>query len=409
MQQKKSRLIIFTPHFYPESFRVNDLIDALSGLGFEMNVITGTPNYPKGEIFKGYRFPSKALEKIFGARVYRVPIFPRGKGNSIRLALNYFSYLMSASIFSFFFLTKKLDHIFVFQLSPISVAIPALVLSKIKQVPSSIWIQDLWPESLGATNHIKNKWILSFAEKICSMIYRQFDQVFVQSPGFASILEGRGVNPSKITFLPNWAEKSILQSKNPSSAPEVNSNPESFKIVFTGNLGHAQDLDNIIEAAYITRNERDIQWYFVGDGSYKVQAQAKVNALSLEHVVHFLGSFPSTRMPEFFAASDALLVSLKADPIVGTTIPSKLQAYMASGKPILGALDGEGAKVISDSNSGLVARAGDPQMLARSVIKLNELSQASRIELGDNGRRYFLEHFEQDKVVAKLVNKITKE
>ena len=402
MVSPHSRILIFSPHYFPEAFRINEMAGELVKEGFHVTVITGIPNYPKGEFFDGYGFFKRSAEIVDGVQIYRVPVIPRGSGGSIRLLLNYLSYMLSASVFSLYLLKRKFDNIFVFQLSPITVAVPALILAKFRKTPSSIWVQDLWPESLSATRHVRRAWILKLAGRICSFIYRGFDSVLIQSPGFETIMISKGIKKERITYLPNWAESSYLDTSTAVPAQEYTGEDKQFRVVFTGNLGYAQDLGTLIETAYLFKDQKNIHWYFVGDGACRLWAEEEVRKKDLQATIHFLGSFASSRMPAFFAGSDALLVSLRPDPAVGTTIPSKVQAYLAAGRPILGALDGEGARVIRDSGAGFVTRAGDSQGLASSLEKLLKLSEPERARLGRKGQDFFLEHFEQSKIIARL-------
>ena len=402
MNEKIRNILIFSPHFFPESFRINELATELVKSGLLVTVVTGTPNYPQGQYFKDYGIFKRVFEVIDGVRVIRVPVIPRGKGRSFELVLNYLSYTISAVVLVFFLLLRRFDNVFVFQTSPITVAIPAILYFKIKRVPSTIWVQDLWPESLSATGHVRNSALLKFADNLCGLIYRCFDTVLMQSKAFETTLISKRVKKERLAYVPNWAESSILESSTATPAPEYPEIQAQFRVVFTGNLGYAQDLDTLLDAAFIVREKKEVQWFFIGDGTRRFWAEEQVKNRGLMDTVHFLGSFPSSRMPEFFAGSDALLVSLRSDPAMSATIPSKVQAYLAAGRPILGALDGEGANVIKTSGAGFVSPAGDARGLACSLTRLLQMKKSEREFLGRQGQDFFNKNFEQNYVIGQL-------
>lgn len=393
-------ILIVTQYFWPENFKINDLAIGLKEKGHEVSVLTAIPNYPKGDFFKDYAFWKNNDEEWNGIKIYRSKIFSRGKG-SIRLMLNYISFMIFGSI-KVFFIKQKFDKIFVYEPSPITVGFPAIVASKRMKIPFYFWVQDLWPESLTAAGGISNKYILSFFNQITKIIYREAKVILVQSKGFISYINNQGDFSDKIVYYPNTAEK-FYKPLTPDSN-YLAKLPEGFKLIFAGNLGEAQGIGTLIDAAKIIKDRGiDIKWVFLGDGRQKEYYVSEINARNLNDNFYFLGAFPAETMPYFFACADALIVSLKKDKIFSLTIPSKIQSYLASGKPILGSLEGEGAKVIEESKAGFVSPPENALMFAENVIKFYNLSNHDKYLMRENAIEYFKNEFEREMLINRLL------
>jgi glycosyltransferase involved in cell wall biosynthesis len=394
------RILIITQYFWPESFRINDICLGLKERGYEIVVLTGKPNYPTGKFYEGYSFNSSDKETWNGIEIYRSRLIPRGKGGGVFLFLNYISFAFFASL-KVFFINKKFDRIFVYEPSPITVGIPAIV-AKIKfKSPIYFWVQDLWPESVSAAGGVKNKFIISILDSITRFIYKQSKIILVQSLAFKPYINAQNVEMEKIVYFPNSTESYYqIQAKNPKYK---NRFPSGFNLIFAGNIGEAQSFDTLLEAAFLLKKENiPINWIILGDGRAKEYVKKKISDLYLESNFILLGSFPSTEMPYFFSYADALLVSLKKDKIFSFTIPAKVQSYLACGKPIIGALDGEGARIIIEANAGFSAQSENYIALADCVRKMYNLSDEERILLGINARNYFEQEFEREKLLDKL-------
>lgn len=390
------KILVVTQYFWPEEFRINDICKGLKEAGHEVEVLTGLPNYPRGKIYEGYSI-FDAKEKYYeGIRIRRVPIVPRGEDSKVKLALNYLSFMITGSIGIIPLLPKKYDRIFVFQLSPITSAIPALVLSRIKKIPSYLYIQDLWPETLYSIVNINNKTVRKVMKKICIDIYDGFDKLLITSKGFKDVLVKEKIKESKLEYFPQWAED--FYSKKESKKE----NSKEFIITFAGNIGKAQSVDTIIKAANLSKDNKNIKWQILGHGSEFNNIKEMVENYNLEDTVKLLGRRPSKEMPKYFSKSDVLIVTLKKDEILNITLPAKVQSYMASGKPILAATGGEGNNIINDSNCGLACEAEDYKGLYENAMKLYNLSQKERETLGENGKRYFEDNFTRNKLLKKL-------
>jgi glycosyltransferase involved in cell wall biosynthesis len=399
------KILIITQYFWPESFKINDLALGLKERGHDISVLTAIPNYPKGVFFDNYSFWKNNEEEWNGIKIYRSKIFSRGNG-SIRLMLNYISFVFFCSM-KLFFIKEKFEKIFVYEPSPITVGLPAIVASRRMKIPYYFWVQDLWPESLSAAGGIKNKYVLNFFEKITKLIYRNSEKVLVQSKGFAGYIKKQGDFSDKLIYYPNSAEK-LYRPLEP--IPEYQSKlPEGFKLLFAGNLGEAQGIDTLVSAAKIVKEKGiEVNWVFLGDGRQREYYMNEVKRIGLESNFYFLGAFPAETMPYFFSCADALIVSLKKDKIFSLTIPSKLQSYLACGKPILASLDGEGANIVIESKSGFVAPSENAELFAENVIKIWNLSSESRNEMSENALQYFKNEFEREMLIDSLIEILKK-
>jgi colanic acid biosynthesis glycosyl transferase WcaI len=396
------KVLIITQYFWPESFRINDLAIGLRERGHEVTVLTGMPNYPSGRLFPGYSLFSPGQETFEGIPVHRVPLIPRGGGQRWRLALNYLSFAFFASLLAPFRCRGPFDLIFAYEPSPITVGLPAIVLKKFKRAPIMFWVQDLWPESLSATGAVRSKLLLYWVAKLVHFIYRRCDRILVQSEGFIPSVTALGADSRRVAYFPNWAEALYRPVATPENAPERKEVPAGFCVMFAGNIGAAQSFETILEAAALLRHHHDIHWVVIGDGHRRAWVEAQIVERGLKEKVHLLGLRPAEVMPRYFALADALLVTLKRDPIFALTIPSKVQSYLACAKPILAALDGEGARVVRESGVGIVCPAEDAKALAESVLRLSRMSPHERAVMGQRGRAYFEAKFEREKLLDRL-------
>jgi len=397
------RILIVTQYFWPESFRINDLALSLRARGHEVTVFTGKPNYPEGRFFPGYGFFGRVREDYHGVRVIRAPLIPRGSGGRIRLVLNFFSFALFGSLLAPFRCDGTCDVILVYEPSPVTVGLPALILKCIKRAPVLFWVQDLWPETLSATGVVKSKWALKTVGQLVRFIYRHCDLILVQSRAFMAPVAALGVAAQKMHYFPNSAEevyRPLAIEPGQPSGPE--SLPGGFRVVFAGNIGAAQDFETILSAADQLRAEHGIHWDIIGDGRMQGWVESEIRRRKLGDNVHLLGRHPLESMPRFFALADAMLVTLKRDPVFALTIPSKIQSYLACGRPIVAALDGEGARVVTESGAGIAAGAGDAGALAQGVLKLYRMPRPEREAMGRRGRAYFEQNFERELLLGRL-------
>jgi glycosyltransferase involved in cell wall biosynthesis len=396
------RILVVSQYFWPESFRINDVVHGLRERGHEITVLTGIPNYPEGRYFRGYGFFGPVREDYEGIPVVRVPLLARGNGGAVRLALNYLSFVVTASLLAPLRLRGKFDAILVYEPSPVTVMLPAILLRRLRRVPVLFWVQDLWPESLSATGMVKANWILALVERMVRFIYRRSDRILIQSQAFREQVQRLGGKPDRIVYLPNSAETFYRPVELGADAEEGTLVPEGFLVMFAGNIGAAQSFGTVIEAATLLRDTPEIQWVVLGDGRMRDWAETEVGKRGLADRVHFLGRFPPESMPRFFALADALLVTLRRDPVFAMTVPSKLQSYLACGRPIVGALDGEGARVLEEAQAGIACPADDARALADAVLRLYRMPEAERARMGERGRAYFEAEFERGILLHRL-------
>jgi len=395
-------VLIVTQYFWPENFRINDVAIGLKEKGYEVTVLTGQPNYPDGRFFPGYGFWSKTEEGYHGVRVTRVPLIPRGRGGALRLLLNFCSFALSASVFGASRCRGPYDVILVYEPSPITVGIPAIVLKNLRGAPILFWVQDLWPESLSATGVTESRWILNGVEYLVRLIYRHCDKILVQSEAFRAPIERLGVKREDIVYFPNSAEQFYQPLSLEREAPEHGHLPKGFRIMFGGNIGKAQSFETILAAAELLKDRQDIQWIILGDGRMFSWVQDEVRKRKLDKTVHLLGRFPAEAMPRYFSLADVLLVTLRKQPIFSLTIPSKVQSYLACGKPIVAALAGEGARVIQEAGAGLTPAPEDATAVADAILAMHQMPEDARRAMGFRGRSYFETHFERTLLLEQL-------
>ena len=398
------KILIVTPHFYPENFRINDFALAFKKRGHNISVLTAIPDYPKGKFFDGYGFFKKNRETLKGINIFRAPHIPRGSGSNFMLSLHYLSFVIGSIITSLFIIRNKIDIIFVYGPSPITVAIPAIFIKKIKDKPICFWVHDLWPESVISAGNLKSKFIPKILTTLVKFIYKNCDKILVSSEGFINSIVEKGIDAGKIEFFPQWAEP-LFKPVKKNYDLLANLIPEnSFKIMFAGNIGEAQDFPSILETAKILKDNKNIQWIILGDGRKAEWVKDKINQYGLKDCFHLLGSFPIKKMPEFYANADAMLFSLKDEYIFSITIPAKVQSYLACGKPILAMVNGEAANIINENNAGYTCTAGDYNTLADNVLKMSKLAKSSLEDLSNNSLLCYKTYFERDMLLQKAEN-----
>ncbi len=393
------KVLIVSQYFHPENFRVNDLAAWLAEHGHEVTVFTGIPNYPSGRYFSGYGLLRRRMELWNGVTVVRVPQVSRGGGGAIRLVLNYVSFAFVACLYGWLRLGRGYDVIFVHQPSPVTVGIPAVLMRKRTQAPILFWVLDLWPESVTAAGGVRSPWVLRLLARLTRWIYSHCERVLVASRAFIPRVDAMGVAEGRIVYFPNWAEAVYQPSKV--AEPPVPL-PQGFRIMFAGNIGVAQDFPAILDAAERLKGYPDIHWIVLGAGRMGDWVREEVIRRGVEGTVHLLGSYPPEQMPRFFAHADAMLVSLKPEPIYSLTVPAKLQAYMACGRPIIAMLDGEGARIVEEAGAGMTCPAGDGRALAEAVLSMARLDPRTRAEMGNQARAYSLTHFDREQIFRKL-------
>lgn len=395
------RILIISQYFWPESFRINDLVCELARRGHHVTVLTGLPNYPDGVVFADFLSAPDRFAHYEGVEVIRVPMVPRSKGG-LRLLFNYLTFAVSASLIGPWKLRKrKFDAVFAYEPSPVTVGLPAVVMRYLKSAPLIFWVQDLWPETLKAVGVIKSQLGLWVVGRLVAFIYKRCDLILAQSKSFVPQIRKYAPPAGRVMYFPNWSD-AVSDTEVAYPAKEVPAKPGSFNVMFAGNIGEAQDFPAILAAAESLKAQANVRWLIVGDGRMATWVAEEVKRRELQEQVLMLGRFPSERMPSFFKHADALLVSLKDEPIFSMTIPSKLQTYLAAGIPVLCMLNGEGSDVVSESRAGLTCRAGDHEALAVAVMKLSQMTVEERQEMGRNGLLVSSREFGRTQLIGRL-------
>jgi len=396
-------ILIVTQYFWPENMRINDLAEGMVSKGHRVTVLTGIPNYPEGHVFPAFKKNPEQFAHYDGVDVVRVPMVVRGK-RRVTLALNYLSFFISASVIGSFKLRRRdFDAVFVYGVSPIMAAIPAILIGKMKKAPVFVWVLDLWPDSLRAVGVTKNNVVLGVVGKCVSWIYDRTDYLLVQSKAFVENVRRyckKPIEDARILYFPSWAEDAFSNDCEPSDL--LRKDASVFTIVFAGNIGDAQDFPSILQAVERLRTHQlPVRWVIVGDGRAGSWLAQQVAQRGLDNV-HLLGRHPLEKMPALFAVADALLVSLKTHDVFAKTIPGKVQAYLASGRPIIAMLDGEGARGIHEAQAGRTCASGDASGLAAIVQEMAGMHKDQREAMGRAGKNFYREHFSRERLFRQL-------
>lgn len=397
---KPKRILLITQWFDPEpTFKGLAFARALLKQGFEVEVLTGFPNYPGGKVYAGYKIKWLQREQIEGVHITRVPLYPNHSQSPIKRVLNYVSFAVSVVIYGLF-MAKRADVIYAYH-PPLTVGVAASLIRWLRRTPLVYDIQDMWPDTLRATGMLGNERALAVVARACDWVYRRVDQIVVLSPGFKRLLMERGVPETKIDVIYNWADELALMSPT-GCLPKDWPGADRFRIIFAGNMGKAQALDTVLEAASILKNRGSrVSFVLLGGGVEVTRLNAKAKDLSLENVV-FLPPVPMAEVGVILAAADALLVHLRKDPLFQITIPSKTQAFMAMGKPVLMAVGGDAAELISQSNGGILCDPENAQALAESAQKLAMTDARTLVSMGESGQAYYYEHLALDVGVQRF-------
>lgn len=398
----EKRVLIFTNHFYPEYFKVNDILSWLTEEGNKVSVVTQNPNYPKGKIYEGYSVIGGKGD-FKGASVYRLPVISRGNGKSFRLIANYLSYFFSLFCFTFWLISthKKYDSLIIHHTSPPFLFLPALFYKIARGSKIILWDLDMWPHTLSAVGIIKSKTALSIAEKLFKWFYKKFDLILLGSKSFKEIANKR-ISPEKSVYFPNWADPIFENVKH-----ENISSTKSEKIVisYTGNLGEAQNLENLVEAISLCKKSK-IEIRLIGDGRNKENLKSLVESKNLKEIIKFFEPVNSSKLLTYFKESDYLFLSLNDNPLFSKTVPAKLQTYMAVGIPIIGALSGEANSIIKENNIGFCINANQATELAKIFDSLSSIQDSLYQTMKKNCKELYLKDFsslKRKKILLELL------
>ena len=398
---KIKKILIISHHFWPENFLINDIALKLKKRNKKITVITGLPNYPKGEIFRKYRkVKSLKKENFNGIDIIRFPIIPRKKGEFINLVLNYLSYLVNG----FFFIrklnfTNTFDHIFVYSTSPITTALLGIYLKKKYKKKLSLWVQDLWPDSVKNTGYIKNKFLIFLISIIVRYIYKNSDNIIAQSKAFRNNI--KKYTNKKINIVEN---SHFNTQKKKIGIPKKIKNliKNKFCITFSGNIGKAQSIETIIETCRKISNFKKIHIILIGGGSEINSIKKYIKKFNLKNISIF-GPFPSGLAVDILKKSNASLLTLKKDKIFSQTIPNKFQTYLYVGKPILVSANGEVSKLTKTRGVGLISKSEDSEELKENIIKLSKFDSAQIKKIKKNCFIFYKNTYSIDMQTSKII------
>lgn len=396
----RRRLILLTQWFEPEPVMKGlKFAQRLQQLGFDVEVVTGFPNYPGGTVYHGYRIRPIRRETMDGVAVTRLALYPSHDRSRIGRILSYISFFLSAAFYLTFF-ARRSDAVYAYH-PPLTVAMAAMVARLFRRTPVVLDVQDMWPDTLRATGMISNERALHIVDLFCRWTWRRADHIAVLSNGFCRLLIERGVPKQKITVIPNWADEEAVTA-DLGTRPEVLGDAGKFQVLFAGNMGPAQALDSVLDAAAtVAQKDSRIEFCFLGSGLELERLKARAEGETLENV-RFLPRVPIAEVGAYLAAADCLLVHLRADPLFAITIPSKTQAYMAAGKPIIMAVEGDAAELVRQSAGGVVVPPEDAQSLADAIVMLAGLPSAELVRLGANARRFYDEGLSFERGVSSF-------
>lgn len=383
------KILVACQYYAPEPFRISDICEALAEQGNDVTVVTGTPNYPEGEIYPGYEKGARADEVIGGVRVHRCPLIPRKSGAVYRF-LNYYSFVWSSRRY-LRKMKEDFDVVFVNQLSPVMMAEGALAWAKRNHRRCVLYCLDLWPESLLAGGIGQGSPIYQLFLRISRRIYRSADGILVSSRGYAEYFREK-FQIENVRYLPQYAEDLFGE------LPQPTEEKQTVDFLFAGNVGSGQSVETIVEAARLLKNERTIHIHIVGGGISL--EKCRILAEGLPNIT-FYGRQKLEQMPRYYAMVDVFLVSLMKDPVLSMCLPGKVQSYLAAGKPVVGAIDGEAARVIREAECGMCAPAEDPETLAELIRRMAAQPEL-RKQYGENARRYYRAHFQKEKFISDL-------
>lgn len=400
-------LILCTHHFWPETFQINSVAENLAKKkNIKLTVLTGLPNYPDGEIYKKYKKINKLYQENYkNINIYRCPVIPRKKGNALNLIINYLSFIIFGIIyFNKIKFKKKIDYILTYSTSPITSNLTAIFLKKKYNTKLAIWLQDIWPESVEATGHIKNKFILKIILLIVKYILKNADIIFVPSKGFIKNTFNK-VKNKKIVYIPNSCFNNPKNLKNnlPKKLDYLLKKKKCF--VYSGNIGKAQNISSIVDAAEKLKNKKNIFFIIIGNGSEKKNIQQKIQLLELKNIL----MIPQSSYDDVIKIStraSGLLITLENHWLFNLYIPNKFQNYLRLKIPILGSIDGEVAKIINKKKIGFACAPNNVNQFAKNIIKVSNLKSREIKKIRNNCKRLLIDEFSSKRQIEKILKNL---
>lgn len=396
------RILVVTQHFWPENFRINDMVEGFLQDGLEVDVLCGLPNYPKGDWFDGYSAHGPWEEHFGAAQVFRAKEWPRKGNTSLNIFLNYVSWPLYAAA-ALHRLPGGYDAVFCFNTSPVLMCWPAIRYAKKHKIPFTNYVLDLWPENLYSVLPIRNPLLRRIAQRVSDHLYKKADRLIAMSePLQQRLCQRTGKPPRLVAAIPQYCEDFYAVPQHDEVLAQRFSG--RFNLVFTGTFTPAQSLDMVLRAVLEARaaGADGLHLLLVGDGMSREALQTLARELHADDAVTFYGSVPAKEVPKFTTLADALLISLSDSPDLGLTVPGKLASYMAAGKPVVASMNGAGAAAVQESGGGLVSPACDQHALAQNLVQLVTMAPSQRDALGANAKAYYLTHYRRAELLRRL-------
>lgn len=392
-------ILVVSQYFYPEVFRVNDICKEWINRGYKVTVVTGIPNYPQGDFYKGFSWFKNRKETWNGVDIIRLPIIPRKRG-ALMLSLNYISFVFSGLLWKIF--TKmKADKVFIYEVSPMTQALVGVWYAKKRNIPCYLYVTDLWPENVEIITGIKNRFVIGSIGRMVDYIYKRCDRIFTSSKSFIGKIADRGIEEDKIEFWPQYAEEFYIPSESKLHKDKIKN--DRLNVLFAGNIGYAQGLDVLVKVAEkLKENKYDARFNILGDGRYKEIMIKDVKDKKLDDYFSFMNKVKPEEIPDYMAAVDAALICLSKSEVFSMTIPAKTQSCMACGKAILVSADGEVRDIIEEAECGLTSAASDSIGLYNNVVKLIGMTKENINKMGSNARMYYEDNFCREKLLDNI-------
>lgn len=396
MSFNKKHILVVSQYFYPETFRINDMCQEWVKRGYKVTVVTGIPNYPMGKTFEGYGLTKKRHEVWNGIEIHRIPLIPRGS-SSIGMMMNYASFMVSG-ILAGKLKKIKADYVFSYEVSPMTQVLTGISFAKKLGVPHFLYVQDLWPENVMTVTGLSNPAVIKPIDKMVDYIYKNTDEIFATSPSFVDAICNREVpvDRKKVHYWPQYAEEFYHPCEKKAVA-EIGED-DSFKVIFTGNIGTAQGLDILPKTAELLKNE-NVKFVMVGDGRYLEEFDKEVDQRNVKDKFIMVPRQPADRIPELLCACDAAFLSFQDAPLWTKTIPAKLQSYMACGMPVIASAEGETKRVVEEAKCGVCSAIGDAEELSEMIKKM---MKADLPEMGKKSREYFENNFDKKMLMDQM-------
>ncbi len=393
------KILFFTQYFWPENFRINEIINYFKTSQNSLTILTGYPTYPHKKNFINFKNKKKSISSS-EFKLFRAPIIPRSDSN-ISIMLNYISFIISSFFYGIFAMFKtRVDVIFLFCPSPIFSALPAIFINKFFKKKMVIWILDLWPDTIIDLKILKNKYLIKIIKILVKFIYNNTDLILAQSNSIKTEIEK--ITNTKCIYFPSWPEEEVSNSKIDTYLDLKIKNKTKTTLMFAGNIGEAQSFETLIEAAKILKELNSVEWIILGDGRWKKKLINLIEKNNLKEEVKMIDAVSPSKVKYFLDQADALYLSLKNNDTFKKTIPGKLSTYMFSEKPIIASISGETNKIINEANCGFVSEAENFSSLADNVIKFLQLPEEEKKKLGMNAKKYVSKFFEKKKILNSL-------